>query len=87
MAGVSGSGVNVKTKTELADPTESLIVKSFQNARFNSIECDVAVDIIKNNFFVSFLSHAEPFGILDPKIKLAHDKGLDNVLNCQFGPS
>ena len=49
--GVSGARKDVKAEPELTDPSEALVVERLQDARFDAVESDVAVNIIEDDFF------------------------------------
>lgn len=48
---VRGAWENIKTETELSDPAQALIVKCFEDSRFDAIESDVAVNVVEYDFF------------------------------------
>ena len=50
---------DVKTETQLPDPAQALVVKRFEDARFNLIQRDVAVNIVKDDFFHLLLLSAQ----------------------------
>lgn len=56
MARVCGTWENIKAKPELSDPPQSLVIGRLQDASFNTVEGDVAMDVIKDHFF-KLLAH------------------------------
>lgn len=63
VACVSGSGKDVKTESQLTDPSESLIVEGFENACLDTIQSDVAMNVVKDDFFEFFCHVILLFGI------------------------
>src|SRR4051812_515629 len=67
MASVSGAGEDIETKSELANPAQALIVQRFKDACFDTIQIDVAVNIVKNDFAKLFGHCTLFFGVFERK--------------------
>jgi hypothetical protein len=82
VTGVGGAGKDVKTESQLPDPAQSLVIKSFQDAVFDTVESDVAVDIVEDDFFIDashFFIVGEAGGLGDERSVLAHPKASRRV--------
>src|SRR5260221_65931 len=81
---------DIETKTELSDPSQTLVVQRLEYASFDLIEGDVAVNVVKDDFF-----HPSPYrriawktvarngtGSLLPRLKASPDVELQ----CDIQP-